>query len=400
MTDNIMTAAELICRAAAEGKLKKAVFSKAEDRSIIKTVATVKRIAGREMLQLESFLTDGKAIQKNLQTDARDELFEVCRGYGQINIITTAGDAEYRRSKSGNSVIKGASALLLALQSCTETVLAGGNDREKNYILSGDEPFLKLLGISDKNGRIHDKKQGKFRQICRFLEFVRDIEPELPREGRLVICDLCCGKSYLSFAVYHYFAVIRGRDVMMTGVDLKRDVVDYCNGVSGALGFTGLKFIAGDVTEYKPEAHPSLVVSLHACDVATDIVLGLAAAWRSEVILSTPCCHRDISSRLSSPELKFVSEHPMLRRKLCDSLTDALRLKLLSAEGYSVSACELVDPDDTPKNILLRAILDKKYDKTSPEAARRMEEYHSICRFLIGEENHTKFIFNAEVDGK
>ena len=260
------------------------------------------------------------------------------------------------------------------------------NDRKKKRILTGDEPFLYELGITDKNGRIHDKKQAKFRQICRFLEYVEAIEEHLPIEGELRICDLCCGKSYLSFALYHYFAVVKGRKVLMTGVDLKPDVVDYCNRVCECLGFSGLEFICGDAIKYETETSPSLVVSLHACDVATDIVLHRATGWGAKVILSTPCCHHELANKLNCAELGFVSAYPMLKRKMCDALTDAMRLAFLRSRGYAVSAAELVDPDDTPKNVLLRAVRKKNFDPNSREAKKAAAEYEDIKRFLVGGE--------------
>ena len=388
-------AVQIVCTAEEKSALRRVTLSKPAHPAVIRTELTPMNLGGVPALRSAAYMKDGKAIQKNIPADDKlsESLEQIFGQFMQINIMTTVGDCEYRRSKSGSEVLIGGEKVLKKLTSNGETpkVEAEGNDREKNRILSGKEPFLAELGISSagENGniRIHDKKQPKFRQICRFLEYVRDIEDKLPCEGVLRICDLCCGKSYLSFAVYHYFAVIRGRKVEMTGVDLKPDVIGYCSSTAEKLGFDGLHFICGNVLEYEPQEAPLLVVSLHACDVATDIVLHLAAKWRARVILSTPCCQHELAGKIKCGELEFVTQYPILRRKLCDALTDSLRLLYLKSEGYAVNACELVDPDDTPKNILLRAVLKPDFDKNGTEAAKMRCEYEKTRSFLIGEEN-------------
>ena len=201
----------------------------------------------------------------------------------------------------------------------------------------------------------------------------------------LRVCDLCCGKSYLSFAAYHYFTEVLGRDVKMTGVDLKPDVVAYCNEVAKKLGFAGLEFLHGDVNKYECDEHVHLVISLHACDIATDFVLNKATQWQADVILSTPCCHHEMNHTIECEALSFIAEHSMLRQKLCDAATDALRLKRLEACGYSVCALELIDPEETPKNIMLRALKRRNFDISSPEAKRLQEEYLTAKAFLVGD---------------
>lgn len=382
----------LITGAAERGVLKKAVFSKPRDAEIKKTVLEPKAISGRSVLQAESFYTDNKARHKNIEMGDADGISELISGYSQINLITTLGNTEYKVSRSGNSALIGGEKLrraLLAAESvgvdAPRRIIPAQNNKKKNYILSGDEPFLKLIGVSDENGRVYDKKQAKFRQINRFLELVRDVEKHLP-EGRLRICDLCCGKSYLSFALYHYFAVIRGREVRMTGVDLKADVIEYCSGVARAVGFDGLEFLCGDVNLYDTEDKVDMVVSLHACDIATDIVIGKAIEWQAKVILSTPCCHHEMNGLLDCSALSFIADYSMLKQKLCDAATDALRLKLMEANGYDVAALELIDPEETPKNIMLRGIRKNNFDINSERAEKLYAEYLSAYKFLTGKE--------------
>ena len=384
--------------------LQKAVFSKSHDKAVSRVTLTLKRVKGETVLQKETLRVadvadtevNGKkpvqASQENIRpADAAPVLSAMADEFDQINLLTTAGSCELRRSKSGKETLIGATPIQKALNgapagdSAPKKITVGGNDKVKRRILSGAEPFLMELGVSDASGRIHDKKQAKFRQINRFLELIRDVESHLPAEGVLNVADLCCGKSYLSFAVYHYFTAIKGRSVRMVGVDMKAEVMAECDAIARNLGMEGLSFVCGDVTRYQfPEgAQVHMVISLHACDIATDIVLNKATEWGAKVILSTPCCHHDLNKRLNSPALSFVAEHSMLRQKLCDAATDALRLKKLEASGYDVTALELIDPEETPKNIMLRGI--RKYNPDSSRCQKAAAEYAAAYEFLTGE---------------
>ena len=390
---NISLLLRLIEKSAQTETLKKAVFSKPSGGEIVKASVTLRSISGETILQIESFHSDNKAKHKNVKIGENEPLSALIEQFSQINLITTAGDCEYKRSKSGNTALLRGEKLEKALfgdgngtPKIFARVTPTSNNKNKNYILKGDEPFLKLLEVSDKNGRVYDKKQAKFRQINRFLELIRDVEGSLPKDGVLRICDLCCGKSYLSFAVYHYFAIIKQRQVKMTGVDLKGDVIEYCSGVAKALGFDGLEFLCGDVNLYDTDDKVNMVISLHACDIATDIVIGKAIEWQADVILSTPCCHHDLNKKLNCEPLAFIADYSMLRQKLCDAATDALRLKLMEANGYECAALELIDPEETPKNIMLRGILKKGFDKNSEKAKKLYEEYEKIYAFLVGKE--------------
>ena len=385
-----VSAEELLCTLMREAlqneTLRRVTFSKPLDKSILRVVARPIRLprTRQVLLHTETFCRDNKALQANIDPSDTAALQALIGGFLQINLSTGAGDAEYRRSGSGNSTLIGAKKLEEALRKAPPRIEIGGNNREKAHILTGNEPFLQQLGVSDATGRVHDKRQAKFRQINRFLELIRDVEPYLPQEGVLHICDLCCGKSYLSFAVYHYFSVIRGRRVRMEGVDLKPDVIAYCNEVAQTLGWDGLRFSYGNVAAYETERPVHMVISLHACDTATDLVLDRAMHWQADVILSTPCCHHALNRELNCPTLDFIAAHSMLRQKFCDAATDAMRLKLLEANGYRVAALELIDPEETPKNILLRGIRKKHFDPNGAEAQALLREYREIRAFLTG----------------
>ena len=380
--------AALAMQASRASALKKMVFSRpmmGDTADILRIVGTLRHIGGAPALQLESFHRDNKAKHENLPLDEKGEarLAACVLNFGQVNLLTTAGDAEYKQNKKGHAVVLGGDKLSRRLEAApAEKVEISVVAVAIKNILTGAEPFLRHLGVADENGRVYDKKRAKFRQINRFLELIRDVLPSLPKD-KIRICDLCCGKSYLSFAVYHYFANVLGMRVSMTGVDLKSDVVEYCNEVAKALHFDGLEFLCGDVGKYETAQKPQLVISLHACDIATDLVLDRALAFGARVILATPCCHHELNHTLNCPTLSFIAEHSMLRQKLCDAATDALRLKLLESRGYDVAALELIDPDETPKNIMLRAIYNEKKPQTVREKAAL--EYEEAKRFLLGE---------------
>lgn len=387
--EKLLKISSLILLSAKKSLLKKTILSKPIDKSIQKTVLTKRTISKKDALQAETFHKDNKATHRNLFLDelTTSALCELLNQFKQINLITTLGECELRTSSSGKIALLGDKKLENALDKSTEgaSIEALNNNREKNRILDGSEPFLKLLGVSDENGRIFDKKQSKFKQINRFLEIIRDCEDKLPGDS-IRICDLCCGKSYLSFAAYHYFANVRKMKVSMTGIDLKRDVIEECSKIAKDLSFDGLEFICQDINDYITDKTPSLVISLHACDIATDIVLNKAAEWKADVILSTPCCHHELNHSINCPELEFITRHSMLRQKLCDAATDALRLLRLEAHGYLTTTIELIDPNETPKNVMLRAIRKKNFNEKSKEALQAQENYLKAKKFLCGED--------------
>lgn len=374
---------QLLCLCAEDQVLKKAVFSKPADKNLSRATAVLKDVGGKRVLQWEYLQTDHKAVHVN--TDwTRDSVRDRLEGWNQINLLTVAGDCEYRRSKSGNEVLLGDRQLEKRLKESTPEIKVDpqGNNRIKNRILTGKERFLHELGVSDAQGRVYDKKQSKFRQINRFLELVSDIVPSLPKD-EVHICDLCCGKSYLSFAVYYYFTEVLKRPVVMYGVDLKADVIEHCRQVAGKMHMENLRFLCQDIRDFSLDGPVDLVVSLHACDTATDLVLHKAVEWDAKVILSTPCCHHELNHHLDCPELSFISDYSMLRQKLCDAATDALRLKWLEAKGYRTEALELIDPDETPKNIMLRAVKKANYSPSSEETRRALQAFSEAKAFLI-----------------
>jgi hypothetical protein len=334
------------------------------------------------MLSLEMSLPGDTVSQRNIsEENIAEAIGEYIDSYAQINLLSTLGDAEYRRSKKGKELYLGFDKIEKRLSGDTPDFERAieALDKKKSYILSPDEPFLIKLGISSADGRIHDKKQGKYRQINRFLEYFNQVYDNLPHEGVLTVYAPCSGKSYLSFALYHHLTVNHGREVRLLAIDLKEDVIRSCGGDARGVGFDGMHFVCDDVRNTPKDITPDLVISLHACDVATDIVLECAMNLSARLILSTPCCHRELSRHIKSAPLAFVTKYGKLRDKLAEALTDGLRLLRLESEGYKVAALELTDPDDTPKNTLLLAHL------VGEKNEKKREEYESALSYLLGE---------------
>lgn len=356
--------------------LKKAVFSKARNKDVLKTVAVPFEKDGEIFVKTEIFTRDGKAYHKVIDGATAPEYLaeQAFDGYGQINLIGNGKTLELLISEKGKTRFTG------SLEGAFAAAFLASQDKEKNYILfpGNDFGFLHALGIATEKGVVHDKKQSKYRQINKFLEQIEAVSDSLPKEGPLCICDLCCGKSYLTFAAYWYFKYKLGRDVEMYGVDLKKDVIEYCTETANRLKWDGIHFECGDVSRFVPPRTPDLVLSLHACDVATDYVLAGAVRSGARVILSTPCCQHELNSQMRSDALSFITEHSMLKQKLAATATDALRAKMLRIYGYKVTVCELIDPEETPKNLIIRAVKTRSSVKTKG----LVSEYRAACELL------------------
>ena len=376
----------LVKSSAEKGVLKKLVLSRPRTSEVSKISARLCSHRGRNILAFEYSLPGNTVSHKNLALDEIDtELSALLEEYRQANLITTLGDAEWKCSKGDKEALLGGDALKRKLSGNRPDFERAieALDKKKNYILTGSEDFLIKLGVSSTDGRVHDKKQGKFRQINRFLEHIEDIYDKLPEGEDISIYDLCCGKSYLSFAVYYYLTEVKKRRVSMRCVDLKRDVILWCEALAKEIGYSGMRFEVGDISKIEVHDAPDMVISLHACDIATDIVLDTAIRLGAKIILSTPCCHRYLNEKIVAKELSFVTRYPHIRGKLAEALTDSIRLARLRAGGYSVSALELTDPENTPKNTLIRAVKNDKITDSARDAAVR--EYEEILKFVLGD---------------
>ena len=359
------------------GIFKKAVFSRPRDPSVKRCEARLFSSEKGTFMQFETRMTDGKALHENLTVEEGIERAVLLaeRDYLRTSIVTAAGECQIMVSKKGKVTVLDK----IKKEAPAPKIPIKAHDGRRKYIVEEGKPcdFLYRLGVCDRDGNVFDKKRAKFRQINRFLEIVRDVYPEKPG-GKLYVLDLCCGKSYLSFALYFYLHDLLGAEVEMIGADLKSDVIEYCSGVASDCGFDGLRFVCCDVSEFVPERTPDLVVSLHACDIATDIVLATAVKSGAKAILSSPCCQHELARQLprEDGELGFILSVPLFRERFAALATDALRVLRLEAEGYKVDAVEFIDPEETPKNLLIRAVRGKGTDE------KALTEYKNACKRL------------------
>ena len=232
------------------------------------------------------------------------------------------------------------------------------HNRQKSYILKEGSPvpFLVDLGVMIKEGRIVNSRYDKYRQINRFLEFIEDILPNLNQEEETTIIDFGCGKSYLTFAMYHYLKVLKEYPVRIIGLDLKQDVINHCSRLAMQYGYEGLDFYHGDIASYEGVDHVDMVVTLHACDTATDFALKKAVDWGAKVILSVPCCQHELAKQISCDIQKPVLQYGLIKERMAALYTDAIRAQVLERCGYRTQILEFIDMEHTPKNILIRGI--------------------------------------------
>ena len=232
------------------------------------------------------------------------------------------------------------------------------HNRSKRYILEEGitVPFLQDLGVMTQEGKIVRTKFDKFRQINRFLEFIEDILPQLDKEREVTILDFGCGKSYLTFAMYYYLHELKQMDVRIIGLDLKKEVIRHCNELSEKYGYEKLKFLEGNIADYTGVDEVDMVVTLHACDTATDFALAKAVGWNAKVILSVPCCQHELNGQMKSDVLAPILKYGLIKERLAALVTDAMRAEYLEGQGYDAQILEFIDMEHTPKNILIRAV--------------------------------------------
>lgn len=254
--------------------------------------------------------------------------------------------------------VKNSGKALRTAASEEEELQALAHNRTKHYILEEGKPvdFLVGLGVQTPDGRVTRARFDKFRQINRYLEFIEDVIDELPKDRTIRIIDFGCGKSYLTFAMYYYLHELQHRDIQVTGLDLKTDVIRHCNELAEKLGYDRLKFERGDISTYEGTDVADMVVTLHACDLATDYALDKAVKWGARVILAVPCCQHELNRQIKCDPLKPVLKYGIIKERVAALLTDALRANLLEQQGYETQILEFIDMEHTPKNLLIRAV--------------------------------------------
>ena len=331
-------------------------------------------LKGGMVFQAEE-LTEKQAFHRNL---TREEgvsylLGLMESGFKQAEVESSRGQARVLVGKKGTVTIK----VKKNQQKMVAAPNVASHNRQKRYILEEGKPvaFLEDLGVMTADGKVVRSRYDKFRQINRFLEFVEDILPRLDKSRENVIIDFGCGKSYLTFAMYYYLHELKGYEVRIIGLDLKQDVIDHCNRLSVAYGFDKLKFYHGDIASYDGVDHVDMVVTLHACDTATDYALEKAVKWNASVILSVPCCQHELNKQMDNELLRPVLQYGLIKERMAALYTDALRAEILENRGYRTQILEFIDMEHTPKNILIRAV-----KQGGPKDNRK--EIEDILQFL------------------
>lgn len=295
-------------------------------------------------------------------------------------------------SKKGKATVKSKKA------ACVETQNLEHN-RKKQYIIEEGTavPFMIDLGVMTESGKIIRTRYDKYRQINRFLEFIEDILPELPTDRTVHIIDFGCGKSYLTFAMYYYLKVLKHYDIRITGLDLKQKVIEDCQALADRYGYDGLQFLCGDIADYNGTDEVDMVVTLHACDTATDYALYKAVKWHASVILSVPCCQHELNRKMQCETLSGAFQYGLIKERTAALMTDAMRGQLLEMKGYKTQLLEFIDMEHTPKNILIRGV---KSRGLLPKAARKQQmENYQKCRDFFGAELTLEKLFK-EMEGE
>lgn len=291
----------------------------------------------------------GSYLTGKLSSDASSQTAE----FKNALVETKSFTANVLVSKKGTITIK-----KKMNTSTKQPKISLSHNRKKKYILEEGipVPFLIDLGVMTQNGSIVNAHYDKFRQINRFLEYIEDILPSLPTGRELRILDFGCGKSYLTFAIYYYLKVLKGYPVRITCLDLKEDVIRHCNELAVKYGYDKLEFLCGDIAYYDGCSQVDMVVTLHACDTATDYALAKAVGWGAKVILSVPCCQHELNKQMKNDLLSPVLHYGILKERMAALMTDGLRAQILEANGYRTQILEFIDMAHTPKNLLIRAV--------------------------------------------
>lgn len=366
------------------------ISNPSKEEALVKIKIRPMEIKGKVQYQIEEF-TKTQAFHKNVSLKELQEHFPSYfeNRFRQAQLHLQDEDVQILVSKKGavsilRKKVKGESLPKLPLS----------HNRTKNYILNEGTPvpFLVELGVMTKDGAVTKAKYDKFRQINRFLEFVQDILPALPSNRTITILDFGCGKSYLTFAIYHFLKVLHGRDVRIIGLDLKKDVIANCNRLAERLGYSKLTFLHGDIADYEGMNQVDMVVTLHACDTATDFALAKAIGWDASVILSVPCCQHELNKQIKNEELSPLLKYGLIKERTAALFTDAIRGNLLEAAGYQTQILEFIDMEHTPKNILLRAV--RKQKLSEEKLQENLKEIEPVLDILHAEPTLYKLLKN------
>lgn len=349
------TVKEAITQSIEEG-LQRLVLSNAPKTAELSKVKVYPVVIGKKQCYQVEEYRGNQVFHTNCgEEEAADKVLSLLDAgcFKQAEMMSVFHQRTILFGKKGNATIK-----CKKRQDAAPAVTAREHNRKKNYLLEEGTPvpFLVDLGVMTKEGMVVKAKYDKFRQINRFLEFVEDILPALPKGRELRILDFGCGKSYLTFALYYYLHMIKKYDIRIVGLDLKKDVIAKCNQLAKKYGYDRLEFLCGDIATYTGTSAVDMVVTLHACDTATDYALYKAVRWGASVVLSVPCCQHEWNRQMECEALEAFAKYGIIRERMSALMTDAFRANVMEACGYKTQLLEFIDMEHTPKNILLRAV--------------------------------------------
>lgn len=355
-------------------KLLKVVISNKLNKDVKynKINIELKEKNNKEYYQIEKY-TEKQVFHENIELDVlNSKLVEmVFENYKQIGAWSDSTNYDLKISKKGKI-------FLGKKKSQNENLINKSHNREKNYILKEGmiiQPLIDL-GIFTKEGKVVNSKYDKYKQINRFIEIIDD-EIKKNDYKELTILDFGCGKSYLTFVLYYYFVEIKKIDVKMIGLDLKDDVIKKCNDIAKKYNYENLKFELGDINGYKYTDNVDMVITLHACDTATDYALYNAVKWNTKMIFSVPCCQHEFNDQINSDELSILTKYGIIKERVSALMTDAVRGNLLEVLGYKTQILEFIDIAHSPKNILIRA---SKVNISKEKKVKAMKEVNDIIK--------------------
>ena len=366
---------EVFSRVFNDGELVRMIFGNKRKKSLEYKRVTIRPVLLDSGLCYQAEYTyDKKVTQTNLRAGEVCSFAErlVAEDFKQINIFTLSEDIEILAAKPEKPKI--------TTKPATKGMPCLEHNREKKRIIPDGVPcdFLIRLGVMEENGKVVQRYYSKYRQINRYLEIVEECAESLPKDRPLKIVDFGCGKAYLTFALYYYFTKLHNRPVDIIGLDLKDDVIRFCSRVASDLHYDGLKFLKGDISKYTGDS-AEMVVTLHACDTATDYALINAVSWNTKVILSVPCCQHELFSQIKNDLHQPMLKYGILKDRLTEYLTDGLRGLKLEAKGYDVAMVEFTSLEHTARNIMIKAVKPAKADPARAEKAQ--QEYEALCEF-------------------
>ena len=333
---------------------------------------------GENIIQLEKF-TDKQAFHENYSYDEAAEKIVnlIINEYRNINIFTEDSDFQLMVSKKGS--------VKITEKEPSKKQNIDEHNKKKKYIIPENErcDFLSYLGVMNDDGDVYAKKYDKFKQINKFLEIVDDSLKDKKLEDDFMIIDFGCGKAYLTFALYYYFYFIRNVKVKIIGLDLKEEVIAFCNETAEKLNYNQLEFMYGDIRDFEFKSKVDMIVTLHACDNATDAALVKAVKWNTDIILSVPCCQHEFYDKIENSNLEPMLKHGLIKERVSSLVTDSLRSLFLETKGYKVQLMEFISMEHTPKNILIRAVKTNKGTKKSEEEYENFKKFWNLKDLFI-----------------